>query len=54
MIGKAAYGLYAARGFGDGGDLDDWLQAETLIDRMTSSPDGSAPVDDAAESGAPD
>jgi len=34
MISEAAYHLYAERGYADGYDLDDWLQAETQIDHL--------------------
>ena len=33
MISEAAYQLYAERGYVDGLELDDWLQAEAEIDR---------------------
>lgn len=32
LIREAAYRLYAIRGYVDGHDLDDWLQAEAAID----------------------
>ena len=35
MISEAAYHLYAQRGYADGYDLDDWLQAETQIDHIS-------------------
>jgi HSP20 family molecular chaperone IbpA len=31
QIRKEAYELFAARGYGDGHDLDDWLAAERLV-----------------------
>lgn len=34
MISEAAYQLYAERGYVDGLELDDWLQAEAEVDRM--------------------
>jgi hypothetical protein len=34
MISEAAYGLYARRNFADGGDLDDWLQAEAQVEHL--------------------
>ena len=34
MISEAAYRLYAERGYADGLELDDWLQAEAEVDRM--------------------
>ena len=42
MISEAAYHRYAERGYEDGFDLDDWLQAEAqvdhvLLDRRTSA-----------------
>jgi hypothetical protein len=33
MIGEAAYQFYAERGYVDGLELDDWLQAEAEVDR---------------------
>ena len=33
MISEAAYQLYAERGYVDGLELDDWLQAENEVDR---------------------
>jgi len=32
LISDAAYALYSSRGFADGYDLDDWLEAEAAID----------------------
>jgi hypothetical protein len=37
MISETAYHLYAQRGYADGYDLDDWLQAETMIDHIALS-----------------
>jgi hypothetical protein len=34
MISEAAYHLYAERGYSDGYDLDDWLQAEAQVHHM--------------------
>ena len=39
MISEAAYYLYAQRGYDDGYDLDDWLQAEAQIDHVIMNPD---------------
>lgn len=36
MISEAAYQLYAERGYVDGLELDDWLQAEAEVDHMLS------------------
>jgi hypothetical protein len=45
LISEAAYRLYAERGYADGYDLDDWLQAEAAVDHLlvdkSSSPDAS-------------
>jgi Protein of unknown function (DUF2934) len=38
LISETAYHLYAQRGYADGYDLDDWLQAETQIDHIALSP----------------
>jgi hypothetical protein len=47
MISEAAYSLYAARGYADGYDIEDWLVAEAEVDHvlLSRAPD--------AESGAP-
>ncbi len=34
MISEAAYQMYEERGFADGYDLDDWLQAESEVERQ--------------------
>lgn len=34
LISATAYNLYEQRGFAEGYDLDDWLQAEAAIDHM--------------------
>jgi hypothetical protein len=38
LISEAAYSLYAQRGFLDGYDHDDWLQAETQVDNAILNP----------------
>lgn len=40
MISEAAYHLYAERGYADGYDLDDWLQAEAQVDHIAIRPTG--------------
>lgn len=35
MISEAAYHLYEQRGYVDGYDLDDWLQAEAEVDHVS-------------------
>jgi predicted acyl esterase len=42
MISEAAYHLYGERGYEDGYDLDDWLQAEDAIDHLLLNPRGRA------------
>jgi len=37
MISEAAYRLYARRGYVEGFELEDWLQAEAEIDRQLGS-----------------
>jgi len=37
MISEGAYRRYMERGYIDGYDLDDWLQAETEIDRLLAT-----------------
>ena len=34
LISDVAYQRYVARGYADGYDLDDWLQAESDVDHM--------------------
>lgn len=36
MIAETAYSMAESRGFGGGGQLDDWLQAEAMVDRQLS------------------
>lgn len=40
LVSEAAYELYVKRGYGDGYDLDDWLQAETTVDHVLLNPEG--------------
>lgn len=42
MISEAAYHLYAQRGYEDGYDVDDWLQAEAQIDHIIVNPEREA------------
>lgn len=39
MISEAAYYLYSQRGYAEGYDLDDWLQAEAQIDDLIMNPE---------------
>jgi hypothetical protein len=39
MISEAAFHLYTQRGYADGYDLDDWLQAEAQIDDLLMNPE---------------
>ena len=39
MISEAAYYLYTQRGYAEGYDLDDWLQAEAQIDDLILNPE---------------
>ena len=34
MISEAAYHLFAERGYADGYEVDDWLQAEAAVDHL--------------------
>lgn len=38
MISEAAYHLYAERGYAEGYDTDDWLQAEAAVDHVLVKP----------------
>lgn len=48
MISEAAYYVYAQRGYQDGYDVDDWLQAETQIDHIILNPDRGKATDEAS------
>jgi Protein of unknown function (DUF2934) len=41
LISEAAHDLYVRRGYCDGYDLDDWLQAEAAVDHILVNPNGS-------------
>jgi Protein of unknown function (DUF2934) len=41
MISEAAYHLYAQRGYADGYELDDWLQAEAQVDHVAMRGDAA-------------
>ena len=47
LISEAAYYLYVERGYAEGYDLDDWLQAETQIDHTILNPDRVAVSEEA-------
>jgi len=38
LISEAAFQRYTERGYADGYDLDDWLQAEAEVDHMLLNP----------------
>lgn len=38
MISEAAFRLYAARGYVEGYDIEDWLQAEAEVDHLLLNP----------------
>jgi hypothetical protein len=38
LISEAAFELYTRRGFADGYDLEDWLQAEAEVDHVLLQP----------------
>ena len=38
MISEAAYHRYVERGYADGYDLDDWLQAESDVNNLLLNP----------------
>jgi hypothetical protein len=42
MISEAAYYLYTQRGYEDGHDVEDWLEAEAEIDHVLLNPGQSA------------
>lgn len=48
MVSEAAYHCYVERGYADGYDRDDWLQAETEVDHVLLNrrqPAEDAPTD---------
>ena len=38
MVSEAAYHLYSERGYTDGYDRDDWLQAEAAVEHLLLNP----------------
>jgi hypothetical protein len=48
MISEAAYNVYAQRGYQDGYDVDDWLQAEAQIEHIILNPDRGKATDEAS------
>ena len=38
MISETAYHLYTERGYAEGYDVDDWLQAEAAVDHLLLNP----------------
>ena len=42
LISEAAYYLYTQRGYEDGYDVDDWLQAEAQVDHVLLNPEISS------------
>ena len=38
LISETAYRHYVERGYADGGDMDDWLQAEAEVDHYLLNP----------------
>jgi hypothetical protein len=53
LISETAYHLYAQRGYADGYDLDDWLQAETQVDHIALGPGREGNADEGASETAP-
>jgi hypothetical protein len=49
MMSEVAYHLYAQRGYEDGYDVDDWLQAEAEIEHVILNPDRGKATDEAWE-----
>lgn len=48
MISEAAYYLYTQRGYDDGYDLDDWLQAEEQIEHAIVNPERAMATEEAS------
>ena len=42
LVSERAYARYCERGYADGYDLDDWLDAEAEVDHVTILPSGAA------------
>ena len=53
MISEAAYYLYAQRGYADGYELDDWLQAEARVDHVAVQRESDSAVQEAARDSKP-
>jgi len=50
LISEAAFELYQRRGFADGYDLDDWLQAEEEVDHtLLHAPSETVPESEAGK-----
>ena len=45
MISEAAYAMFAARGYEDGYDVEDWLAAEARVDHTLLASAGGGPPD---------
>ena len=54
MISEAAYYLYTQRGYGDGYDMDDWLQAEAQIEQVIMYPERAMATEEASVPVEPD
>jgi hypothetical protein len=54
MISEAAYYLYTQRGYDDGYDLDDWLQAEEQIEHAIVNPERAMATEEASAPLAPE
>jgi hypothetical protein len=53
MISEAAYHLYVQRGYEDGYDVDDWLQAEAEVDHVIANRPRSEVSEEGVDTGAP-
>jgi hypothetical protein len=51
MISEAAYYLFIQRGYAEGYEQDDWLQAEAQIDHVDMRGERTGAVDEATEDG---
>jgi len=51
MISEAAYHLYAQRGYAEGYELDDWLQAEAQVDHVAMKRERDSAAEEASGEG---
>jgi hypothetical protein len=48
MISEAAYYLFTQRGYADGYEVDDWLQAEAQVDHVAMKRESNSAMEEAS------